>query len=91
MKKSNITITRYVDRQLGWEACVRPEDGSWALFLPQPDGGPLQPQLWHRVGTCTDEHGDVHECFAREGSDEHKAYLSDHGNGVGLTEPTKLL
>lgn len=90
MKKSNVTVSRYVDRQLGWEACVRPEDGSWALFIPQQGAG-LEPQLWHRVGRCVDENGDEHESFARSGSTEHLAYLSDIGNGVGLTEPIKVL
>lgn len=90
MPKSNITVSRYVDKQLGWEACVRPDDGSWCLFIPKPerptaDGHLLQPQLWIRVGTCLDEHGVTHASYAKSGSPEHLAYLSDNG-GIGLTE-----
>lgn len=96
MAKKNITITRYVDPQLGWEAAVRPEDGSWVLFLPRatsrPAEGPgsvepIAPQLWHRVGTCEDEHGDTYEAFARDGSPEHRAFLTEHeGQGLALCE-----
>lgn len=92
MAKSNIKVSRYVDNQLGWEASISPEDGSWILFVPrQPltEGGPKRAQLWHRVGTCTDEHGDQHDAYAAEGSDELRAYLSDYGSGVGLTEEHK--
>jgi hypothetical protein len=88
-KQTNITVTRYVDRQLGWETCVRPHDGAWALFIPQAEAvakDGLGPQLWHRVGTCEDEHGDTHEAYALDGSPEHRAYLSEYGAGIGLTE-----
>ncbi len=91
MPKSNVTVSRYVDKQLGWEACVRPEDGSWCLFIPRPDakptedGTPLQPRLFHRVGTCVDEHGDTHDSYAQDGSPEHLVFLSNFG-GLGLCE-----
>ncbi len=88
-KQNNVTITRYVDRQLGWEMCVSPADGAWVLFIPRAEATAetgLAPQLWHRVGTCEDEHGDTHEAYAAHGSDEHRVYLSEHGNGIGLTE-----
>ncbi len=89
MPKSNIKVSRYVDKQLGWEASVSPEDGSWVLFLPRAEAAQknnLRPQLWHRVGTCEDEHGDTHESYALDGSPEHQAFLSNYGAGVGLTE-----
>jgi hypothetical protein len=86
MAKNNVTVSRYVDKQLGWDICVQPEDGSWALFIPAPTEPNLQPQLWHRVGTCVDEHGDTQEAFACEGSPGHLAFLSEYGAGVGLTE-----
>ena len=86
MPKNNITISRYVDRQLGWEACVRPDDGSWVLFIPRPDSDIGAPIIFHRVGTCVDEHGDTHDSYAAEGSPEHQVFVSECGAGIGLTE-----
>ncbi len=89
MKKSNVTVSRYADPQLGWEACVRPDDGSWCLFIPRPEETAktgLQPRLLHRVGTCVDEFGDTHDSYAAEGSPEHLVYVSECKAGIGLTE-----
>ena len=85
MPKSNITISRYVDPNLGWEACIRPDSGDWVMFVPRPEKTNLAPTLFHRVGTCVDEHGDTHDAYAAEGSEQHKVFLSEY-NGVGLSE-----
>lgn len=92
--KSNIKVSRYVDKQLGWEACITPEDGSWCLFIPRLENGkPLVPfgaalpQLWIRVGTCVDEHGEAHESFSLAGSPDVLAFIADNfGNGMGPAE-----
>ncbi len=46
MMKQNVTINRYADPNLAWEASIEPEDGSWILFTRR-DGG--RPALWLRA------------------------------------------
>lgn len=89
-KQTNVTVSRYVDKQLGWESCIRPDDGSWVMFIPRPgDNGPGRakvPALFHRIGTCVDENGTTHDSYATAESPEFKVFVADHGAGLGPAE-----
>lgn len=93
MPKQNVTISRYHDSHLGWEMCIRPDDGAWVLFVPRlrEDGtavnnGSREPSLWLNVGTCKDSNGDTQEAYALADSPEHRAYIAEYGHGLGLVQ-----
>ena len=91
MSKKNIRISRYLPGQnIGFEAYVEPEDRAWVLFVPSEQNRSRSPQLFHRVGSYTDEKGDSHDSYAADGSPEHQAFMAEPDAGpcgMPLDEP----